>query len=269
MEGVNSFTDTIEGGVTDHIAHMKTAEVVILQGGHAREATVAKMCEEVEAHAQYERTVALMQATGSRRMPKLRPSPSSPAGWALAAQQSVQPATLHKLMKKTSTAASLPKGADTNADSNQQHHRSQLQSAHLLDNRAALERVSHAARLGWGGITQSAQVQTSDGVGREAQLLNAPYAELRSSTPCQQDVAVEEACPAKEDATDFGEAILVEEKYHRAGREVWGQRVDFGALDAAAAEHAKHDRKAQQQRLGFKPLRLHKPGACHKNDATV
>ncbi|KAL0055011.1 hypothetical protein WJX82_005741 [Trebouxia sp. C0006] len=85
------------------VLRRKSRLAAVMKGGNARETTVAKMVEEVEAHALYERTSALMRAAGSRRIPKLRSSPSSPTGWALSTQQSVQAMQSHKLTEDASS----------------------------------------------------------------------------------------------------------------------------------------------------------------------
>jgi len=229
-------------------------KLTMLQGGNAREATVAKMCEEVEAHAIYERTAALARATGSCRLPKLRPSPSSPTGWALTTQQSMQAMPLHALTKQTSTAARVGSPVSRTTSGNKQYPSSQ--SRHPTDDCAALQSVAQLARQAQGRLSHAAGVQLyPSGVSREAQLLEVSYSLPKPASTSAQDTVKPKPQAAKESIADLGGAIVFEEKYHRAGREVTGQRVDHEAIRLAAAEHAKQTQKARQQQLGFKPLR--------------
>lgn len=230
----------------------------LLQGGNARETTVAKMVEEVEAHALFERTAAaLARATGSRRIPKLRPSPSSPTGWALATQQSIQTMPLHKLMHKTSIAADVVRdhGSINLGSENQPCSRLQHQHGDF----APLGGLFPAQRQVHTGHVNADNLQETPVLSREAQLLSACYHHIHDIAPASSDRQVLlQSMPdaAKAGSTaDLGEAIIVEEKYHRAGRDVMGQRVDHAAAALAVAEHAQRQRKIQQQQLGYKPLR--------------
>ncbi len=226
----------------------KTSFDLLLQGGNARETTVAKMVEEVEAHALYERTSALVRATGSRRIPKLRSSPSSPTGWALSTQQSVQAMPLHKLTEVTSSLDSTCSSLSSMLLNSEKHHDSHIQPG--KDDAG----LSHVARQVHMGGSHADDAHTPVVLGREADMLNACASQAVDSSGSQ--ISLGKSAASKADcAADVGEAIMLEERYHRAGREVMGQRVDQEALASAAAERAKQQHKSQQQHLGYKPLR--------------
>jgi hypothetical protein len=202
------------------------------------------MVEEVEAHALYERTSALMRAAGSRRIPKLRSSPSSPTGWALSTQQSVQAMQSHKLTEDASSLDSTCSSVSS----------ALLNSEKQYDSQKDNDGLSHVARqVHMGCPDADAEAQTPM-VGREADMLNACACQAVDSLDRQTSLGKSAAAKA-ENAAEFGEAILLEERYHRAGREVMGQHVDQEALASAAAERAKQKYKSQQQHLGYKPLR--------------
>ncbi len=214
---------------------------------------MAKMVEEVEAHALYERTAALARATGSRRIPKLRPSPSSPTGWALSTKQSVQAMPAHKLTKNASSAGSTYSSIASVLLNSEKHDDSQTQlwkDDHDL---------SHVARQVHMGCSHADEAHTPMVLGREADMLNACASQAINSSDRQITQGMPAAAKA-ESAADLGKAIMLEEKYHRTGREVLGQRVDQEALASAAAERAKQQHKSQQQHLGYKPLRHN--GVC-------
>lgn len=217
---------------------------VLLQGGNSRETTVAKMVEEVEAHALYERTSALMRTTGSRRIPKLRSSPSSPAGLGLSTQQSVRATPSHKL---TEVASSLDSTCSSVSSA-------LLNSKKQYDSRKVNDGVSHVARQVHTGCSDADAEAQTPMVGREADMLNACACQAVDSSDRQFSLGISAAAKA-ENAAEFGEAIMLEERYHRAGREVMGQHVDQEALASAAAERAKQKHKSQRQHLGYKPLR--------------
>jgi len=215
---------------------------------------VAKMVEEVEAHALYERTSALVRATGSRRIPKLRPSPSSPTGWVLSTQQSVQAMPSHKLTKNASSVDSTCSSISSMLLNSEKHYDSQTQ---LWKDDHGLRKddhgLSHVARQVRMGRPHANEVHTVV-LGREADMLNACASQAVDSSDKQISLGKSAAAKA-ENAADVCEAIMLEERYHRAGREVMGQRVDQEALASAAAERAKRHHKSQQQHLGYKPLR--------------
>ena len=221
---------------------------LLLQGGNAREITVAKMVEEVEAHALYERTSALMRATGSRRIPKLRSSPSSPAGWALSTQQSVQAMQSHKLTEEASSLDSTCSSFCNMLSNSKKHHDSQTQ---LWKDGPGL---SHVARQAHMGASHANDAHTPVVLGREADMLNACASQAVDSSDSPSNLGMSAAAKA-ENAAEVGEASILEERFHRAGREVMGQRVDQEALASAAAERAKRKHRSQQQHLGYKPLR--------------
>ena len=221
---------------------------LLLQGGNARETTVAKMVEEVEAHALYERTSALMRATGSRRNPKLRSSPSSPTGWALSTQQSVQAMPSHKLTDDASRLDSTCSSVSSALLTSEKRYDSQIQ---LWKDDDGLSHVARQVHMGCPDADAEAQTPM---IGREADMLNACTCQAVDSSDRQISLGNSAAAKA-ENAAEFGEAIMLEERYHRAGREVMGQRVDQEALASAAAERAKRKYKSQQQHLGYKPLR--------------
>ncbi len=201
------------------------------------------MVEEVEAHALYERTTALMRATGSRRIPKLRSSSSSPTGWALSTQQSVQALPSHKLTDDASNLDSTCSSISSVLSNSAKHYDSQIQ---LGKDDASLSHVARQVHMGGS--------HTPVVLGREADMLNACASQAVNSSDSQINLGKSAAAKAK-NAAEFGEAIMLEERYHRAGREVMGQRVDQEALASAAAEHAKQKHKSHQQHLGYKPLR--------------
>lgn len=199
---------------------------------------MAKMVGDVEAHALYERNAALVRATGSRRLPKLRASPSSPAGWALATQQSMP---LHQLMSSHSTAAVAAETTSVQYSSNAEA----VKAKRNVTNSANVQKNASTA-------SETAKQLKLTPLGREAQMLNAAY------QPALCDVGTQAAQPnmtAKKGAVSLDEAVVFEERYHRAGREVLGQRIDALAVRAAAREHSRQQAKAKMQLLGFKPLK--------------
>ena len=220
------------------------------------------MCEEVEAHALYEKSTALARASGSRRLPKVRLSASSSTGWALATQQSIP---LHQLMlQQRSNAAS---SAEELAVPPQNDKLLSAQSGNV----AAVHReVKDMARIPNKHLMHTPQVYTElqmqheqqqqqqhpSLLGREAQLLSAPY------KPPPADNAVESPSErvkrkhAKPAAAELGVAVVFEEKYHRAGREVLGQRADAAAAALAVHEHTKRRAETQKKQLGYTPLKL-------------
>ena len=195
------------------------------------------MVEEVEAHALYERTSALMRAAGSRRIPKLRSSPSNPTGWALSTQQSVQAMQSHKLTEDASSSDSTCSSVSS----------ALLNSEKQCNSQKDNDGLSHVARqVHMGCPDADAEAQTPM-VGREADMLNACACQAVDSLDRQTSLGKSAAAKA-ENAAEFGEAILLEERYHRAGREVMGQHVDQEALASAAAERAKQKYKSQYTR---------------------
>lgn len=229
------------------VLRRKSRLAAVMKGGNARETTVAKMVEEVEAHALYERTSALMRATGSRRIPKLRSSPSSPAGWALSTQQSVQAMQSHKLTEEASSLDRCSSFCNMLSNS-KKHHDSQTQ---LWKDGPGLGHVARQAHMG-GSHANDALIPVV--LGREADMLNACASQAVDSSDSPSNLGMSAAAKA-ENAAEVGEASILEERFHRAGREVMGQRVDQEALASAAAERAKRKHKSQQQHLGYKPLR--------------
>ncbi len=221
---------------------------LLLQGGNARETTVAKMVEEVEAHALYERTSALVRASGSRRIAKLRSSPSSPTGWALSTQQSVQAMSSHKLTEDASSVDSTCSSISSMLMSSEKQYDSQKQLWKADDGLSDEARQVHLGR------SHADEAHTPVVLGREADMLNACASQAVDISDSQISIGKSAAAKA-ENAAEVGEAIMLEERYHRAGREVMGQRVDQEALASAAAERAKRQHKSQQQHLGYKPLR--------------
>ena len=238
------------------------------------------MCEEVEAHALYEKSAALARAPGSRRLPKLRAPPSSLTGRALATQQSL---SLHQLMaKQLSNAARsaeeplVPAQNDNLPPSGQRDVAAahlQLQDVARISNR----HLMHTPQVGIGQQhqhhcqqqqqkqqqkqqqqqqeQQQQQQQQPVSIGREAQLLLAPYKAPpgnKSLDPPKEGVKHMHAKPA---AADLGVAVVFEEKYHRAGREVLGQHVNTAAAALAAQERAKHHATADRKRMGYTSLR--------------
>ncbi|DBA84227.1 TPA: hypothetical protein ACH3X2_006292 [Trebouxia sp. C0005] len=230
------------------VLRRKSRLAAVMKGGNARETTVAKMVEEVEAHALFERTSALVRATGSRRIPKLRPSPCSPSGWALATQQSVQAMPLNKLTEEVSTLDSTCSSVSSVLMNSENHHDSQIQLCKDDAGMSPVTRQMHMRR------PCRPEAHTPVVLGREADLLNACASQAVDNSDSQINLDKSAAAKA-ENAAEVGEAIMLEEKYHRAGREVMGQRVDQEALASAAAERAKRNHKSQQQHLGYKPLR--------------
>ncbi|DBA86770.1 hypothetical protein WJX77_009529 [Trebouxia sp. C0004] len=229
------------------VLRRKSRLAAVMKGGNAREATVAKMVEEVEAHALYERTSALVRATGSRRIPKLRPSPGSPTGWALFTQQSVQAMPSCKLTEEASSLDSTCSSTSSVLLNNGKYYDSQPQ---LWKDGADLAHVARQVQI---GRSHADEAHTPLVLGREADMLNACTSQAGDSSDRQISLG-KSAVANAEDAAEAGEAIMLEEKYHRAGREVMGQRVDREALASAAAERAKLRHKSQQQHLGYKPL---------------
>ena len=228
-----------------------------MQGGNTRESTVAKMREEVEAHAQYERAAALARSSGSRRLPKLRPSLSSPTGWALAIQQSIP---LHQLMEKhSSNAASTAQQLIVPAQNTEQLHavHGAVAAMHVQDKDLAKTPSRQAQHISQTGIQQQRmqqpQQQQSLVMGREAQLLLGPLKPPPANQSHEPPSDIVNHTKLK--AADLGEAVVFEEKYHRAGREVLGQHVDTAAAVLAATEHAKRHVKAEKLRLGYTPLK--------------
>ena len=237
-----------------------------MQGGSAREATVAKMCEEVEAHALYEKSAALARASGSCRLPKLRPSPGCPTGRTLASQQSIP---LHQLMAKqlSSAAASaeelavppqnniLP-GAGTGnlaAMPPQVKDMARIPNKHESQVRTE-QQVQH-----WRQQQQQQQQHEQQHpvmLGREAQLLLAPYKPPPGDNTMESRSEIVKHKHAKPAAADPGVAVVFKEKYHRAGREVLGQHVDAAAAALTAKERTKHRAEIQKDRLGYTPLKL-------------
>ena len=181
-----------------------------LQGGNARETTVAKMVEEVEAHALYERTSALVRATGSRRIPKLRPSPSSPTGWVLSTQQSVQAMPSHKLTKNASSVDSTCSSISSMLLNSEKHYDSQTQ---LWKDDHGLRKddhgLSHVARQVRMGRPHANEVHTVV-LGREADMLNACASQAVDSSDKQISLGKSAAAKA-ENAADVCEAIMLEE----------------------------------------------------------
>lgn len=225
-----------------------------VQGGNARESTVATMQEEVEAHALYEKTAALARAAGSRRMPKLRPFPSSRA---LASQPSIP---LHKLVEKhLSSAASIAEQITTSPDD---QPNADLAAMHLQAKDMARTPSKHTMHTPHNSSEQRLQLDSSHQqilkqqpplLGREAQLLLGPYKPPPANT-CSEPLS-ESVKQTKPKDTDIGKAVMCEEKYHRAGREVLGQHTDAAAAALAAQERAKQRMKAEKLRLGYNPLK--------------
>ena len=225
------------------------------------------MCEEVEANALYEKSAALARASGSRRLPKLRASHSSPAGWALATQQSVP---LHQLMAQqpSNAADSAEQPAvrlqhtnlthtgqgDIAAKNVQVKDKAAIPGTHLMHTpqTGVQQQVQHHHHQQQ--QQQRQQQQQPRAIGREAQLLVAPY-NPPPANRIPDPLSVKHTLLAVPAAADLGVAVVYEEKSHRAGREVLGQRVDAAVIALAAQERAKHDAKAEKKRLGYTPLK--------------
>ena len=224
-----------------------------LQGGNARESTVAKMCAEVKAHALYEKSAALARATGSRRIPKLRPSPSSPTGWAIATQQS---SSLHALISASSLAIGAEEVTSMPSQSQETLFAEHAKPA-ALQPETDFRRpgIKHIRHISPADTTQ--QQQQTPSMGREAQLLFGLYNQPGSASNSDQQHAI----PVKNAKAKVAEveAVIFEEKYHRAGREVLGQRMDLAAAALAAQERSKAQKKAVRKQLGYAPLQ-HRDG---------
>ena len=198
----------------------------------------------MEAHALYEKTAALARATSSRRLLKLRPSPSSPSGWALATQQSIP---LHKLMSQVSLAANSAK-----VEEHSSCQAVQPTQRHSSSSRARFVQPLTEPTDVSPEIASKAQGHAS--LGREAQLLNAPFKQTSINGMVQRSQPEKLADAAKTSSAGLDEAVVFEEKYHRAGRDVLGQRIDANAIKAAANIHKRQQLKAQTKRLGFKRI---------------
>ena len=202
------------------------------------------MIEDDVAHALYEKTAALARATSSRRLPKLRTLPSSPTTWALAAQQSIP---LHKLTSHVSLAAGAAKSGNHSSLQAVQP----TESCPHLSCANVIQPSMQPAKFSLG--TES-KARGHAPLGREAQLLNAPYRQTSNNNMVQLSQPGQTVDPAKKSNAELGEAVAFEERYHRAGREVLGQRVDVNAVKAAAKEHKRRQAKARTKRLGFKHI---------------
>ena len=227
------------------------------QGGNAREATVAKMREEVEAHALYEKSAALARASGIRRIPKLRPSPSSPSGWALAAQSSLTPNTLINAVSNavtTTGTASMP-AQPQNSSGAADAGSATLHAENDMDV-SMREQTLLATRVGMmqEQQQQQQQQQQSCSLGREAQLLFGLHSQPTNAVPSHQQ-HIGPVLEAKTATPDLGEAVVIEERYHRAGREVLGQHLDPVADAIAAEDRAKSRQKAVSKQLGYASLK--------------
>ena len=248
--------------------HCDTSDMVtgvssgVVQGGNVRESTVAKMREEVEANALYEKAAALARASGSHRMLK-----SCPSSRSLATQKSM---SLHQLVEKHFTnAASLSEQLTAPAENTDQPH-GDLAAMHLQDKdmaRSPSKHTMHTCRLSTEQPLERPDQQAwqPDMMGREAQMLLGPYKPPAANTCC--DPPIETTKQPK--VADVGEAVLVEEKYHRAGREVLGQHVDAAAAALAAKERAKHRMKVEKLHLGYTPLKHEAGSLQHAAESDV
>lgn len=96
-------------------------------------------------------------------------------------------------------------------------------------------------------------------LGREVQLLFGAYNQPGSASNSHQ----QHAAPVQNAKAKVAnvEAVVFEEKYHRAGREVLGQRSDVAAAALAAQERAEARQKAVRKQLGYTPLH-HRDGTA-------
>lgn len=214
------------------------------------------MREEVEAHALYEKSAAL-----SRTLSKLRASPSA------ATQKSM---SLHQLVEKhLSNAASLSEQLTAPAENTDQPlgdlAAMNLQAKDLA--RTLSKHTMHTFDTGTEHLLLLDRLHQQEQpplvMGREAQLLLGPCRPSAANTCCEAlSESVERAKPK---VADPGEAVTLEEKYHRAGREVLGQHVDVAAAALTAQEHAKHRMKAEKLRRGYTPLQHQAAAAVDSN----
>lgn len=226
------------------------------------------MREETESHALYELTATLARSTGSRRLPKLKSLLSNASALTLSRQQSSPQATL-QLLQTLSTAAGLPAmqhqiSTSSNTLSNQTSNASSI----VTRASAVQRKLSYESDAACKQDKLHARVQSAcqgniehgtDVMSREAMLLFGPskYAGAFSKPLQQSEQEVQRQSLQKQQVSQLLEAITYEEKYHRAGREVLGQRVDLKAAAAAKAEHCKRRRKRHVEQLGYTPFRLH------------
>lgn len=232
------------------------------------------MKEEVESNALYELSATLARSTGSHKLPKLKPLLSSLSGLSLPRQQTMQ------LLQTLSLAPSTL-----------QPHDAQLGlmvpnvgSRASLSPQPTLHATAAAAMQMNVSYSHQGLYRTSLSDGRQQQATGATYQDCHhgNSSPAFTDVLSREAMllfghskypatpeeaqretvmhtqpkPAEDKAlAQLMEAVLYEEKYHRAGREVLGQRIDTKATEVQQAERAKQRRKHQIQKLGYVPLR--------------
>ena len=227
------------------------------------------MQEEVESHALYELSATLARSTGSRKLPKLKPLLSNASGLALPRQQ-----TMQLLQTLSGAAPALQKeqappypalpvlrsmsilDAQPNLGSNAAKPATCMQKtvsyeSNTSKNADFLPGKNHAH------VKEqyvSSSLESAEVLSREAMLLFGssrypPVSEHR------QPALHDQPKPAKDKAlSKLMEAVLYEEKYHRAGREVLGQRIDVKAEALQQAEHSKQRRRKQIQKLGYVPL---------------
>ena len=220
---------------------------------------MTKMCEEVESHALYELNATLARSTGSRRLPKLKPLLSNPSGFALSRQQTSPQAALQLLQSLSSTAVvqsvqkadALPRiscACKSASDAVPQLHRKVTYIPETV--------CSSDASMPQRQVQMASVGQQTDVLSREAMLLFDPckHAAAQSSQQTAQQGAAQQA--EKKAVAQLLEAIMYEEKYHRAGREVLGQHLDVKAIALARAERLKRQRKHRIEQLGYRPLRL-------------
>ena len=220
---------------------------------------MTKMREEIESHALYELNATLARSTGSRRLPKLKPLLSNPSGFALSQQQSSPQAALHLLQSLSSNAAipsvqktdvlpriSCASKSASDAASQLQRKVSYTPETVCSPNAATLQQPAQ--------ITSAPVGQQTDMLSREAMLLFGPCTHAAQTSQQTTLGAAQQA--EKKAVAQLLEAITYEEKYHRAGREVLGQHIDFKAVALARKERLKRQRKQQMEQLGYRPLRL-------------